>query len=291
MSPAAPSADPLVRRASRVDDRARGLRQAWPLIAAISVLVAIAATLLMVAAAITTDHGFVGAWKTEAGSHVDVRETNGTYWLRVDGATGWTSIGQRSPKTGQDYFVATLPAEVISSLSSGDTRVPTDVIITLDADHERLLVTAPRLASGETRTLASLSRRSNPLDALALAALAMSAVLLIVTIVIGRSVGLKSDDRLLPGVGVAVGVCAVLAMAGVWVATAVMIPVMLLAWSAILARWLLPVLPDIGGGLMAIFTTGGRRAFAENVRRQNEQSDRGDALEAVVDEVQAERGA
>ena len=267
----------------------RRLRQSWPLIAAGSLIVAIVALALVLAvAALDRRDRLVGDWRMESGTAVSIRQSGDDYVLRIGEDAAWIPASRLIGPRGDRVLVATVPADAMSMLTSDETQLAADVAIGPDEDGEMMIGTAGVL-NVPARELGRLSRSKGALDWVALAALVASVVLLIGTIVIGRMVGLGTDDRLVPGLTLAVCVCVVLGMAGVWVALALVVPFVLLTWCAIVVWWLLPALPDVGGGLKAIFTAGGRRAFAEHVHRQDEQSDRGDALQAVVDDVLDER--
>jgi hypothetical protein len=262
---------------SRLSDRGRRVRQAWPVIAVVSLLLAVIGVLALLAVAVLGNDYYEGSWRTPSGVRITITQTAGEYAVRVGDSADSTPASVSKAPAESRLFVQ-IPASAMSQLTSG--RITADTEIDFEPHDGGLRVWGP---GDSAQAIGSLTRVQGATDLLGQAAVVLAVLGLVVTVVTGRMAGIGEGDRVVP-VLAGLSVIGILLVAVVDYRLLVLVaPLMFASWCMILARWLLALVPDVGTGLRALFTRSGWREFQAELDRQDEQSERGDALEEFAD--------
>ena len=275
----------------------RRLRRWWPVLAALIFLALVILGVVVLYFAATNDSGlFAGSWQrvgdTDSqmavayeGESCSITLTEGDASQTVPARAGFNDIEAVLPPTTDP--------ELLGGQTVGATGLP--VRITAEPENGTLIVSSGTGPGGVTATLWTyepaglFARQSRGWAAQALVACAF---LVVAVLLFGNRSEVKSGrDKARLVVVVLVG--AVLAF-GLLTQTA---GVLLLARPLVAAYWALFLVtvvpkqvPVVGEGLGVIFLPSRRRAFRQGLLSQDEQGERGDAMEQVLHDAMDERG-
>ena len=275
----------------------RRLRRWWPVLAALVFLAVVILGVVALYFAATNDSGlFAGSWQRVGDT--DSRMTVAYEGERCSITLTEGDASQTVPATaGFNDIVAVLPLTTDPALLGGQTVGATGLPIRITAEPENgtLIVSSDTGPGATTVTIwtyepASFFARSA--RGWAAQALVACAFLVVAVLLFGNRSEVKSGrDKARMLVVVLVG--AVLAF-GLLTQTA---GVLLLARPLVAACWALflvtvapSLVPVIGEGLGVIFLPSRRRAFRQGLVSQDEQGERGDAMERVLHDAIDERG-
>lgn len=270
---------------TRLVDEHRRLRQWWPVIATASFIFGVAAVALLFAFIIIggRDH-LVGRWTTESAQVFTVRTAGDQYELRV-------ADGDWVPARGHaGTLFARLPAQSMSLLTGGEVTSDTEIEVGLGDDGEMRLARAAAFGQAP-QPLSAVSKVRSAADWAAITVVVVAVIGLTATIVVGKKARIGAGDSVAPALAVAAGLALILGVLGIALAVVAAVLMLGVAWYMIVTRWLLSAVPDMGAGARALFTRRGRDEFRAAIERQDEQSDRGDALQRVADSLLDEYGS
>lgn len=253
---------------------------------------------VVVYAAVTHDSGlFDGAWRRvgDTGSRMTVSYQDEQCTIRFsDGRSGATQTV--SATVGNVELEATLPASTDPVLLGGQTvgAAGLPIRVTAVPEHGSLVVSSNTGPLGNTVGLwtyepAGLFARSIP-DWAALTVI-VCAFLVVAVLLFGSPSAVTSRrDKAQRVVVVVVGAVLVLALVSKSTAALALVrPLVAACWALFLVRVLPGQIPVVGEGLGVIFVPAKRREFRQGLLSQDSQSERGDAMERVLEEAIDER--
>jgi hypothetical protein len=276
----------------------RSLRRWWPVLAALIFLSAIVLGGVVLYAAITRDSGlFEGTWRRvgDTGSQMTVGYQAEQCTLRFSDGGG---ASQTVPAAvGYVDLEATLPPSTDPALLGGQTAGENGLPITVTAapEHGSLIVSSGTGPGGATTVLwtyepAGLFARSIP--GWAALTIVVCAFLVVAVLLFGSPSAVTSGrDKAQRVLVVAVG--AVLFFALITRSNAALTlvrPLVAACWALFLVRVLPGQVPVVGEGLGVVFLPSRRHMFIQGLAAQDDQGDRGDAMEEVLQRAIDERG-
>jgi len=277
----------------------RRLRRWWPVLAALIFLAVVTLSVAVLYFAATYDGGlFEGAWRRvgDSSSSMTVSYEGDRCTIRFaderSGASQTVSV-----VTGYVNLEATLPPSTDPALLGGQSMDESGlpIMITAEPEHHDSVVVSSVSGPGDTTLVqwtyepAGFFARWIPNWA-AMTALVCAFLVVAVLLYGSPSSVTGGRDKAQRVLVVVVGAVLVFALAlqSAW-AVALARPLVAACWALFLVRVVPPQVPVIGEGLGVIFLPSRRRAFRQGLVSQDEQGERGDAMERVLHDAMDER--